>query len=88
MQIGFVGCGYVADMYVKSLKNYPSLELVAVTDSDQKRALEFGAYHSVNACPTVEALLAESNIEMIVNLSESTSHFKVSKACLEAGKHV
>ncbi len=88
MRIGFVGCGYVADMYVKSLKNYPSLELVAVTDSDQKRALEFGAYHSVNTCPTVEALLAESNIEMIVNLSESTSHFKVSKACLEAGKHV
>jgi predicted dehydrogenase len=88
MRIGFVGCGYTADMYIQSLKKYSHLELVAVTDRNQKRALEFGAYYSVKTCPTVAALLADPTIEMIVNLTNPRSHFEVSKVCLEAGKHV
>lgn len=88
MRIGFVGSGYTADLYIQNLKNYPHLELVAVTDRNQKRALEFGAYYHVKTCPNVEALLADPSIEMIVNLTNPRSHFEVNKACLEAGKHV
>ena len=33
-------------------------------------------------------MLADANIEMIINLTNSSSHFEVSKACLEAGKHL
>src|SRR5665647_2396652 len=88
MRIGFVGCGYTADMYIQGLKKYPHLELVAVTDRNQSRASEFSAFYSVKTCPTVEALLADPNIEMIVNITNPRSHFEVSKACLEAGKHV
>lgn len=88
MRIGFVGCGYTADYYFQSLKKYPRLELVAVTDRDQRRLKEFGAYYSVKTCSTVEALLADPNIEMIVNLTDPSSHFEVNKACLEAGKHI
>jgi Predicted dehydrogenases and related proteins len=88
MRIGLVGCGYVADLYMQSLKRYPHLELVAVTDDDPKRARQFGVCNSVKTCPTVEALLAEPNIEMIVNLTNANGHFEVSKMSLEAGKHV
>lgn len=88
MRIGFVGVGYTADMYIKSLKNHPHLELAAVYDCNQKRASEFGAYYSVKTCPTLDALLADPSIEMIVNITNPRSHFEVSKACLEAGKHV
>jgi predicted dehydrogenase len=88
MQIGFVGLSYIADQYFQSLKKYPHLDLVAVTDRDQKRTLEFSDFYSVKTYPTVEALLANPNIEMIVNLTNPESHFEVSKACLEAGKHL
>jgi predicted dehydrogenase len=88
MRIGFVGCGYAADIFFELVNKYPHLELVAVTDRDQKRLSQFGAYYSVKTCPTVETLLAEPSIEMIVNLTNPGSHFEVSKACLEAGKHV
>jgi predicted dehydrogenase len=88
MRIGFVGCGFTADHYVDRLKRYPHLELVAATDQDRKRASQFCAYHSVKLCPTLEALLADPSIEMIVNLTSSSSHFEVSKACLETGKHL
>lgn len=88
MRIGFVGCGYTADYYLDGLKRYPQLELVAATDRDQQRASEFCAYHSVTLCPSLEAMLADPSIEMIVNLTNSSSHYEVSRACLEAGKHL
>ena len=88
MRIGLVGCGFTADCYMPSLKRYPHLELVAATDRDPQRAFQFCNYHSVSFCRTLEAMLADPNIEMIVNLTTSSNHFEVSKACLEAGKHL
>jgi predicted dehydrogenase len=88
MRIGFVGCGHAGDSYINSLKKYPHLQLVAVTDRDQRRLAQFAAYHSVKTYPTVQELLADPSIEMIVNLTSPSSHFEVSKECLEAGKHV
>ncbi len=88
MRIGFVGCGFTADHYVDSLRRYPELELAAATDKDEQRAAKFCAYHKVKQAPNLQAMLADPSIEMIVNLTKSSSHFEVSKACLEAGKHV
>ena len=88
MRIGFVGCGRAAEAYFHSLEKYPQLELAAATDLDQLRASRFGAYYSVKISPTIDALLADDSIEMVVNLTNPRSHSVVSKACLEAGKHV
>ncbi len=88
MRIGFIGCGFTADHYIPSVRRFPQLELVAATDADQKRAKEYCAYHSIKLCPSLEAMLADPSIEMVVNLTSSSSHYEVSKACLEAGKHL
>jgi len=84
----FVGCGFTADHYLDSLRRYPPIAVVAATDHDQQRASQFCAYQSVKLSPSLEAMLADPNIEMIINLTNSSSHFEVSKACLEAGKHL
>ena len=39
MRIGFVGCGYAADIFLEQLKKYPHLELVAVTDREGQQIL-------------------------------------------------
>jgi predicted dehydrogenase len=88
MRIGFVGCGFTADHYLDSLKLYPQLDLVAVTDHDAQRASQFSAFHSVKLAPNLPELLSDPSIEMIVNLTNSGSHYEVSRACLEAGKHL
>ncbi|MGA2569724.1 MAG: Gfo/Idh/MocA family oxidoreductase [Terracidiphilus sp.] len=88
MRIGIVGCGFTADYYVQCIRMYPDLELVAATDKDQQRASEFCKYNSVEPRSNLDALLSDPSIEMILNLTSSTSHYKVSKACLEAGKHL
>ncbi|MFM7368628.1 MAG: Gfo/Idh/MocA family oxidoreductase, partial [Sphaerospermopsis kisseleviana] len=38
MHIAIVGCGFVADYYLKTLSNYPELKLTGVMDRDQERA--------------------------------------------------
>ncbi len=88
MRIGLVGCGFTADHYIRSLAPHPYLQWVGATDRDEGRASRFCTHHSLHHYPTLEAMLADPNVEMIVNLSSSSSHFEVSKACLEAGKHL
>ena len=88
MKIAFVGCGFVADYYMDTLKNHPQLELVGVMDRDSERAAKFGSFYSLNVYPTLEKLLSDSRVNIVVNLTNPSSHFSVSKACLEAGKHV
>lgn len=88
MRIGMVGCGFTADHYIPSLKPYPYLELIGAADIDQERASRFCAHHSIKYYPTLDELLADPGIEMIANIVSSSMHYKVSKACLEAGKHL
>jgi predicted dehydrogenase len=88
MRIAIVGCGFVADYYLKTLPNYPELEIVGVMDRVKQRAEHFSAYHSVPIYDSLDQLLADSSVELVLNLTNPRSHYEVSKAALAAGKHV
>jgi len=42
-RIAVVGCGYVADLYMESLRRYPELEVLGVFDRDESRAMHRSA---------------------------------------------
>lgn len=88
MRVAIVGCGYVADLYVPTLRDHPELELAGVYDRDPERARVFAAFHGVRRYDTLEALLADPAVELVANLTNPRSHFEVSSAALRAGKHV
>jgi len=88
MRIAIVGCGFVADYYVKTLDRHPELELLGVMDRDSERASKFSAYHKVPIYNSLQELLDDPKVEIVLNLTNPGSHYTVSKACLEAGKHV
>lgn len=88
MRIAIVGCGFVADYYLKTLPSYPELEITGVMDRVEERATKFSAYHGVPTYPSLEALLADPKVDIVLNLTNPKSHYAVSKAALEAGKHV
>ena len=87
-KIAFVGVGFVADYYIETLKNHPQLELLGVFDRNKQRALQFGSCYSVNLYDSLEELLADPQVEIVVNLTNPGSHFEVSKASLLADKHL
>jgi predicted dehydrogenase len=86
--VGVIGCGNVAPFYLKTLPLHPELELVGVFDRDQERASRFSAYYSVSAFRSLDELLGDRRVGLVINLTTPRSHYPVSKECLEAGKHV
>ena len=88
MRIAMVGCGYVADFYIKSLPNHSNLELAGVFDRDQARSRRFTEFYGVKRYDSLADVISDPAIELIVNPTNPRSHYVVSKAALDAGKHV
>jgi predicted dehydrogenase len=88
LKIAIIGCGYVADHYLRTLRNHPILELAGVTDLKRERAEAIARHYGVGIYESNEALLADPQVELVVNLTSVESHYEVNKASLLAGKHV
>ncbi len=88
MNIAFVGTGFVADYYMTTLKNHPDLNLRGVFDQSAARMNEFRSFYNVPVYQSLEALLNDSSVQIVVNLTTPESHFEISRMALEAGKHV
>jgi predicted dehydrogenase len=88
MRIAIIGCGFVADYYISTLRDYPQFTIAGVMDRNSDRATHFAEYHNLPLYPSLAKLLEDTSVEIILNLTNPRSHFEVSQACLEAGKHV
>ncbi|MEE9344789.1 MAG: Gfo/Idh/MocA family oxidoreductase [Methylococcales bacterium] len=88
MKIAIIGCGYVVDHYLKTLKNHAILELTGVTDRQPERAKMVANYYDTAVYESNQTLLADPDVELVVNLTNPESHYEVNKAALLAGKHV
>jgi predicted dehydrogenase len=86
--VGIIGCGNVSGIYVKADAKFDCIELVACADLDMERAKARAAEHGRATACSVDDLLADSRIRIVVNLTTPQAHFGVTKAALEAGKCV
>jgi len=89
VKVGIVGCGVISGIYLKNCTQvFDILEVKAVADivreKAEKRAEEFNIQHVY----TTEELLADPEIEIVLNLTNPQAHAEVCLAALEAGKHV
>jgi predicted dehydrogenase len=88
INIAIIGCGFVADYYLTTLKNYPELKITGVYDLDSARSQDFAQYHQLNVYQSLDELLSDREVQLAVNLTNPKSHFEINWACLLAGKHV
>lgn len=88
MNVAIVGCGNIAGPYSKDIKQVSSLNLIGFYDVDASRAQAFAAEHGGKAYGSLEELLADPAVEVVVNLTIFDAHYRVVKQALEAGKHV
>lgn len=86
-RVGIVGCGNVTDLYLRGCAPFPAIELAACADLDPARAAALSAKGGFPAV-TIDALLADPTIEIVLNLTPPTAHVAVSRAAIAAGKHV
>ncbi len=88
VRVGVIGCGNIFPAYVKGCSAFQTLDLVACADLLPGRARTAAEqWHIPKAC-TVEELLADKDVQIIINLTIPKEHAKVSLSVLDAGKHV
>ena len=87
-KVGLVGCGTISDAYIRGLKVFPWLELIALSDIDVTRAEAKAREHNISKGYSVDELLADDEVDIAVNLTVPTVHAEVSLNALGAGKHV
>lgn len=88
MKIAIIGCGFVADYYLRCLELHPELELLGVTDKVPAQYKRLSAFYNVPTFDSVNELLANDDVQIVLNLTNPRDHYSVSKQCLLAGKHV
>src|SRR5215211_7227637 len=85
--IGIVGCGNISEAYLKAASHFPILDIKGVADlrpeAAQARANKFGLQPR-----SVDELVRDPSVEIIVNLTIPAAHVEVGLKGLQAGKHV
>ncbi|MDR1531081.1 MAG: Gfo/Idh/MocA family oxidoreductase [Clostridiales bacterium] len=90
MKIGFVGCGAISGIYLKNITEvFKELEIAGVCDLIRERAEDAAKAYSVpKIYKDMHELFADPEVDIVLNLTRPYEHYEVTKAALEAGKHV
>ena len=87
--IGIIGIGDISDVYINNLKKYDIVNILACAgrhlDRAQKKAQRYGIQRPY---ANAEALIADPDIDIVLNLTLPESHAELTMKALQAGKHV
>ena len=86
-RVGVLGCGVISRQYVANAKAFDSFELVSCADLDPSQAEALADGNGLNVA-SVDELIGDPAIDVILNLTPPGAHVAVVRACLAAGKHV
>lgn len=88
LRVGLIGCGNISNAYFKGLKPFPHLaSITACSDIDVDRAKAKAAEHGVKKGYSVKELLADPDVDLVINLTIPAAHAEVNREALNAGKH-
>jgi len=88
MKVGLIGCGMIGEIYLKNcIERFGNTDVVACADILPDAALKRAGQFGLRAC-SVDELLEDQNIKVVINLTPPNQHAPVSMAILHAGKHV
>ena len=62
--------------------------MIGATDIDRDRATARAGLFGGVAYPTLDDLLGDENVDIVLNLTFASAHFDVTASCLAAGKRV
>lgn len=86
--VGIVGCGNIVSAYVRGLRMLPSVTVVGCADVDQGRAARAAGAYGIKEYGSVDSLLDDDAVDVVVNITPPVAHAVVSQAAMSKGKHV
>jgi predicted dehydrogenase len=86
-KIGLIGCGNIAETYFKSQNYFNNINFVSCADINLEAAKKCANLYKIKA-QTVEGLLSNTDVDIILNLTIPQAHYEIVKKTLLAGKHI
>jgi predicted dehydrogenase len=87
IDVGIIGCGNISHSYLKGAARSQQVRVKSVADLRMEAAQEKAVEYGVEAV-TVDHLLADPDINIVINLTVPLAHAPVSLQIVQAGKHV
>lgn len=88
IKVGIIGCGNISGIYFQAGRTFEILDIVACADLIPERAEAKATEFSIPKACSVEELLADPEIQIVVNLTTPEAHAEICLRALEAGKSV
>ena len=86
LRAGVIGVGHLGQHHTRLYASLPGSSLIGVVDQSAERARMIAERHGAKVFCSLEELLAQVDVVSIA--VPTSSHYKIAKACLQAGKHV
>ena len=89
VNVAVVGCGNISGIYLENLtKRFHNVQVYAVSDLIAENAKTKSELYGIAKILTFEEIIADPNVEIVLNLTTPPTHYSLCRRALEAGKHV
>lgn len=89
IKVAIIGMGYIGKVHLDTLLRVPGLEVVAISDVNEKILAELAEAYAIPTYTTDwEELLDDQEITAFHNCTPNHLHFEINKTLLEHGKHI
>src|SRR5688572_27053717 len=87
VRVGVIGTGAISGAYLGMARNFPIVEMAACADMNLDAAKQKAAEFQIPRVCTVDELLADESIDIILNLTIPRAHVPIALRAIDAGKH-
>jgi predicted dehydrogenase len=88
LNVGVIGCGNISGIYLRMSKTFKVLRIAALADLDLQRAQQLANEHQIERALSVDEMLADPSINIILNITPPGAHADIALRSLQAGKSV
>jgi predicted dehydrogenase len=89
LHIGLIGCGNISDIYLKNIRDlFPNLEVVALANRTRAKSEAKAKEYGIQKVLETDELIKDPKVELVLILTDPSSHYPLAKKALLANKHV
>jgi len=88
LRVACIGIGWWSDVLADAIQRSGKLEILACYSRSEEKRRNFAAKYNCRPAASYEAVLADPEIEAIINTTPNDLHLTTTRAAAAAGKHV
>src|SRR5258708_25903912 len=88
LRVACIGMGWWSEVLADAIKRSGKLKIMSCFSRSEEKRQKFAAKYGGRPSPSFEAILADREIEAIINTTPNDVHLETTRAAAEAGKHV